>query len=135
MEIKQLHGTEEQLYRLVAPLVMNPAILKQNHNYPFRTSDQFEWFIASNDEGQIVGFIPVEHKRLHYVINNYYIMNRDATILALLIQRAIDTFSPHPLIAIAFREDKETFQSMGFEIEKQWTFYIKMKKEATHAER
>ena len=35
MKIMTLQGTDKLLYELVAPLVMNPAILRQNNNYPF----------------------------------------------------------------------------------------------------
>ena len=38
IQIVQLHGTDKKLYELVAPLVMSPEVLKQNYNYPFRTS-------------------------------------------------------------------------------------------------
>ena len=41
VQIIQLQGTDKRLYELVAPLVMNPEILKQNYNYPFRTSEDF----------------------------------------------------------------------------------------------
>jgi hypothetical protein len=39
IQIVQLHGTDKKLYELVAPLVMSPEVLKQNYNYPFRTSE------------------------------------------------------------------------------------------------
>jgi hypothetical protein len=42
MKIMTLQGTDKLLYELVAPLVMNPAILRQNNNYPFKTS-RFVW--------------------------------------------------------------------------------------------
>ena len=32
VQIIQLQGTDKRLYELVAPLVMNPEILKQNYN-------------------------------------------------------------------------------------------------------
>ena len=35
VQIIQLQGTDKRLYELVAPLVMNPEILKQNYNYRF----------------------------------------------------------------------------------------------------
>ena len=46
IQIVQLHGTDKKLYELVAPLVMSPEVLKQNYNYPFRTSEEYEWFVA-----------------------------------------------------------------------------------------
>ena len=43
MKIMTLQGTDKLLYELVAPLVMNPAILRQNNNYPFKTSRSHVW--------------------------------------------------------------------------------------------
>ena len=58
IQIVQLHGTDKKLYELVAPLVMSPEVLKQNYNYPFRTSEEYEWFVAL-DNKHVVGFVPV----------------------------------------------------------------------------
>ena len=55
VQIIQLQGTDKRLYELVAPLVMNPEILKQNYNYPFRTSEDFVWFVAV-DKKKVIGF-------------------------------------------------------------------------------
>lgn len=37
MNILKLQGLDGRLFDLVAPLVMNPAVLRQNNNYPFKT--------------------------------------------------------------------------------------------------
>ena len=79
-QIIELQGTEKRLYQLVAPLVMNPEVLKQNYNYPFRTSESFVWFVAV-DGKEVVGFIPLEYKKREAVINNYYIRNNNAHFL------------------------------------------------------
>lgn len=134
MEVKQLHGTEDELYRLVAPLVMNPVVLKQNYNFPFRTSDRFEWTLALNEEEQVIGFIPVECKCKEAVINNYYIKGKEADVLAGLLAHVIDVFSNKSLIAVVFREDVGIFNSLGFVEEKTWTRYVRMKKEPEHGE-
>ena len=68
-QIVELKGTEKRLYQLVAPLVMNPVVLKQNYNYPFRTSENFIWFVAVEGK-EIVGFIPLEHKNSEIIMNN-----------------------------------------------------------------
>lgn len=59
MRIEKFGGTEARLYQLVAPLVMNPAILRQNNNYPFKTSAHYVWFVALEGE-RILGFVPIE---------------------------------------------------------------------------
>lgn len=134
IHIKQLHGTEEELYRLVAPLVMNPAVLKQNYNFPFRTSENFEWFVGLDEEEQVAGFMPVECKRTGCIINNYYIKGKEVETLTALTRQAVEALQDKPISAIAFREDEETFRQLGFVAEKQWTRYVKMRKEPVHAE-
>lgn len=129
-----MHGTEKELYRLVAPLVMNPVVLKQNYNFPFRTSEDFEWLLALNDEMQVVGFLPIEKKRSGYVINNYYIKGKDADVLLTLLSHIIHAFAGKPLIAIVFKEDVEIFRSKEFVEEKSWTRYVRMRKDPKNGE-
>ena len=42
----RLNGVDARLYPLVGPLVMNPAILRQNNNYPFKTSNRYLWSVS-----------------------------------------------------------------------------------------
>lgn len=128
-EIIQLGGTDEELYRRVAPLVMDPKVLKQNYNFPFRTSEHFSWLIALEGE-QVVGFIPLERRKSESVINNYYVKEKSQETLKLLIDRVIADFGNEtPLTAISFLDDEELFREAGFEAEKRWTRYVKMKRE------
>lgn len=128
MKIVQLPGTDRLLYELVAPLVMNPAVLKQNYNYPFRTSEDFIWFIALEDNA-VVGFMPVEKKKGELVINNYYIKGNDEGILRQLLEEAINRSGEEAnLAAVVFIEHSPLFKEFGFTDEKIWTRYVKMRK-------
>ena len=128
-QIIQLQGTDKRLYELVAPLVMNPEVLKQNFNYPFRTSENFVWFIAL-DKRKVIGFIPVEHKRKEFIINNYYIEGNDADTLKLLVEKVIsETDKDIDLNSVTFMEHCSLFKELGFSEEKVWTRYVKMKKD------
>lgn len=129
IEIIQLHGTDKKLYGWVAPLVMNPEVLKQNYNFPFRTSERHEWFVAV-EKRQVMGFVPVEHRKSESIINNYYIKDKDADTLKLLLEKVVETVGEEKLLAaVAFREDKELFGELGFVEEKAWTRYVRMKKQ------
>ena len=128
MQILQLPGTDKQLYELVAPLGMDPKVLRQNYNFPFRTSPRFEWFVAV-DDGNVLGFVPVEHKRNEDVINNYYVVDRKTTVLEDLLQYAITHLEGGTMLAaVSFKEDKELFARLGFEEETVWTRYVRMHK-------
>ena len=73
MQIIQLKGKDKHLYRLLAPLVMDPEVIRANNNYPFKTGEEYVWFIAIEDK-EVLGFVPVEQKgRKKAVINNYYV--------------------------------------------------------------
>lgn len=121
-------GTDKRLYELVAPLVMNPEILKQNYNYPFRTSEDFVWFVAV-DKKKVIGFIPVEEKKKEYVINNYYIESNNEDTLKLLLEKVIsETNTSKELTSVTFMEHSSLFKDLGFSEEKIWTRYVKMKK-------
>ena len=129
VQIIQLQGTVKRLYELVAPLVMNPEILKQNYNYPFRTSEDFVWFVAV-DKKKVIGFIPVEEKKKEYVINNYYIESNNEDTLKLLLEKVIsETNTSKELTSVTFMEHSSLFKDLGFSEEKIWTRYVKMKKD------
>ena len=129
VQIIQLQGTDKRLYELVAPLVMNPEILKQNYNYPFRTSEDFVWFVAV-DKKKVIGFIPVEEKKKEYVINNYYIESNNEDTLKLLLEKVIsETNTSKDLTSVTFMEHSSLFKDLGFSEEKIWTRYVKMKKD------
>lgn len=129
IQIIQLKGTEKRLYQLVAPLVMSPEVLRQNYNYPFRTSEDYVWFVAL-DNKHVVGFIPVERKKSECVINNYYVKDKDVETLKLLMNAVIEALDEeNSLTAISFLEDKDVFRELKFNEEKIWTRYVKMKKD------
>ncbi len=114
VQIIQLQGTDKRLYELVAPLVMNPEILKQNYNYPFRTSEDFVWFVAV-DKKKVIGFIPVEEKKKEYVINNYYIESDNEDTLKLLLEKVIsETNTSKELTSVTFMEHSSLFKDLGF---------------------
>ena len=71
IQIIRLDGIDKKLYPLIGPLVMNPEVLRFNNNYPFKTGEQYKWYIAVSQK-EILGFIPVEYRKQEWIINNYY---------------------------------------------------------------
>ena len=122
IQIIQLKGTDRRLYELVAPLVMNPDVLKQNYNYPFR-------FVAV-EKRKVIGFIPVEEKKKECIINNYYVEDNNESTLKLLLEKVIsNTTAGKELTSVTFMEHCSLFKELGFSEEKVWTRYVKMKKD------
>lgn len=129
IQVVQLQGTDKRLYQLVAPLVMNPEVIKQNYNFPFRTSEDYVWFVAVENKS-VVGFVPVEYKKYECVINNYYIKGKHEGTLKLLLEKIVEAMEQdRGLFAVSFLEDKAVFEELGFSEEKVWTRYVKMKKD------
>ena len=129
IQVIELNGREKRLYQLVAPLVMDPEVLKQNYNYPFRTADNYTWFIAIEGK-DVVGFIPVESKRSELIINNYYIKDDNLSVLKILLEQIINSSDTDKrLTSVTFIEHKKMFIDMGFSEEKLWKRYVKMKKD------
>ena len=56
MKILRLNGTDKKLYALVAPLVMNPAVIRQNNNYPYKTSSKYMWHLMV-EKDKVTGFV------------------------------------------------------------------------------
>jgi len=126
MNIEKLHGTDPRLYELVAPLVMSIPVLRQNNNYPFKTSACHQWLVATGN-GEVKGFMPVEIKKTCACINNYYICEGNPSLLPDLIDRAKKEFAGNrPLFAVSHARDAETFRTNGFTVSKEWKLYVKM---------
>lgn len=126
MEIEKIGGTENRLYQLVAPLVMKPAVLRQNNNYPFKTSAYYRWYVALEKE-QVIGFIPMEMKGNVAVINNYYVSGDDPDILVLMLQECIrDCAGKYKLQSVTHVRHLTVFQENGFDVIRVWKLYMKM---------
>ncbi|WP_291595267.1 hypothetical protein [Bacteroides sp.] len=134
IQIIQLKGKDKHLYRLLAPMVMDPEVIRANNNYPFKTSEEYVWFIAIKDK-EVMGFVPVEQKsRKKAVINNYYVKlegTEREEILSQLLPAIIAEFDSGSwlLNSVTLIQDKETFEKFEFiSMDKKWTRYVKMYK-------
>lgn len=132
IQVIELKGKDKHLYQLLAPLVMDPAVIRANNNYPFKTGDNFVWFVAIENK-EVAGFIPVEQKGGNTaLINNYYVGangKEREEVLTLLLKAVISAYSPEEwrLNSITLKQDQEIFEKLEFtSLEKKWTRYVKM---------
>ena len=128
-KVKRMAGTSQELYKCVAPLVMNPEILKYNHNYPFKTNESFSWFVAFR-QGKVVGFFPVEVRKKAIVINNYYVEKDDESVFRRLLEAVIDEFkdTDKTLEAVVKKVHESFFSVQKFEVERTLSTYLKMRR-------
>lgn len=129
ISIQQFKGKDKELYQRVAPLVMDPEVLKKNRNYPFKTGDNFIWYVAIEEENDtVVGFVPVEIRIGQAIVNNYYTEDDNPEILSALLKKTIQTLKnkTDKIIAIVQKQHQNSFRKKKFEIEQEWTNYIKM---------
>lgn len=126
MNTIKLNGLDKRLYHLVAPLVMDPEVLKANNNYPFKTSHEYTWFILLLGK-KVKGFLPVEERTNKFVINNYYVEQNRTESLGLLLSSVIESLGDkHQLWAVALIQDQAVFEEHGFMVDKEWKLYVKM---------
>lgn len=128
MDIVKFQGTDRKLYEYVSPLVMNPAILRQNNNYPFKTGPRYVWYIATGN-GRIVGFMPVKKTTTgNYIIDNYYVKGDDVQVLKELLTEIItDRTGQGELWATVHKRHVKQFVQNGFQIYIEWKNYNKMR--------
>lgn len=127
--VVKMSGTSSELYSCIAPLVMNPEIIKYNHNYPFKTDESFVWFVAFS-ANQVVGFFPVEMRKKSLIINNYYVYKDDEDVFVSLLEAVVNEFleGEKCLEAVVQKPHESYFRAYGFEIERVWSLYLKMRK-------
>jgi hypothetical protein len=127
VDIIKLEGEDQQLYYLVAHLVMNESVLSYNLNYPYRTSSRYVWFVAT-DKGHIVGFMPVKLGVGKAKINNYYVENDDSTVFSTLLKEVVMTFlTDYELESVTQLRHVPDFEKNDFEVVLYWKRYAKMK--------
>lgn len=127
--VVKMSGTSPELYNCIAPLVMNPEIIKYNHNYPFKTNDSFIWFVAFS-ANQVVGFFPVEERGKSLIINNYYVSKDDEGVFLSLLKSVANELleGEKVLEAVVQKPHESYFRAQGFEVERAWSLYLKMRK-------
>ena len=127
MNILKLQGLDGRLFDLVAPLVMNPAVLRQNNNYPFKTTRNHVWYIAM-DEQRVLGFMPVKMTLTNNCIDNYYISGDNSSVIEVLLDRIIHDFSSDgSLVAVVHERHVEDFSMKNFIPCAEWKKYVKMR--------
>lgn len=127
MNILKLQGLDGRLFDLVAPLVMNPAVLRQNNNYPFKTTRNHVWYIAM-DEQRVLGFMPVKMTLTNNCIDNYYISGDNSSVIEVLLDRIIHDFSSDgSLVAVVHERHVEDFSMKNFIPCVEWKKYVKMR--------
>ncbi len=126
MEIIRLDGIDKKLYELVAPLAMNPAVLRQNNNYPFKTSFKYVWYIALEGT-EVIGFMPLKPSSGGKCIDNYYIQDDSGNTIDKLLEHVIDDHGDSGLLsALVHRRHVQDFHRNGFRTFIEWTKYEKM---------
>lgn len=127
MDILKLKGTDKKLYDLVAPLVMDMEVLKQNNGYPFKTSEAHTWYLAI-DKKQVVGFLPFVYKGKDRIyIDNYYIKSDETKVLDTLLDAVTDAYYPDKEVtALVHKRHVNIFEENHFVSIKKWKNYDTM---------
>ena len=127
MEIIKLDGDDQRLYYLVAHLIMNEDVLNYNLNYPYKTSQEYNWFIAT-EKGNTLGFIPVKLKEGKAIINNYYVADDDRNVFSALLKEIIHILlSDYEIESVTQVRHISYFEQSGFSISLYWKRYVKMR--------
>ncbi len=124
MKILRLNGTDKKLYALVAPLVMNPAVIRQNNNYPYKTSAKFIWHLMAEKE-KVAGFIPLKPTTNGYCIDNYYYKLDTPEVFEQLLDDVLEA-GYDELTATAHKRDVDAFTKRGFTVLSQLSKYTKL---------
>ncbi|MDR1200250.1 MAG: hypothetical protein LBL58_01285 [Tannerellaceae bacterium] len=127
MDIIRLEGEDKRLYYLVGHLVMNEEVLAYNLNYPYKTSSDYRWFVATA-KGDTLGFIPVKLEEGKAKINNYYVADDDSVVFSALLKDIVDALSlDYEIESVTQLRHIPDFERNGFSVTLYWKRYVKMK--------
>ncbi|MDR2683568.1 MAG: hypothetical protein LBB64_06850 [Dysgonamonadaceae bacterium] len=131
MKIELVQGTEKRLYDLVAPLVLNPAIIRQNGGVAFKTTRKHIWVVAVEEEDKCTGFLPVQINDHVGKVNNYYIKDREKEIFLALLEKTLEFAKELNLKAVDIItqiEDYDIVRQQGFTPETEFVKYTRFRK-------
>ncbi|MDR0836296.1 MAG: hypothetical protein LBN11_06955 [Tannerella sp.] len=131
MKTEILQGTEKRLYDIVGPLAMTQAVLRQNDNVAFKTSERHTYFIALDDDDACTGFISVQKKGNIGEINNYYIKDRDTDVMKALLKLAEKHAKKEELGALTIitqSKDYAVVEKLKYSPEKTFVKYTRFSK-------
>ena len=124
IRIEKVWGTDNRLYELIAPFVMNPEVIRLNGGYPFKNTEDHLWYISVKGKNMVTGFISIVNDHL---CNDFTWQDKD--LLRILIERALmDVEKGTPVTFVADNSDRSLLEEMGFSVDKEWTKYFKMAK-------
>ncbi len=114
MEILKFKGEDKRLYELVAPLVMNPAVIRSNNNYAFKTEKEYIWYLLAEDD-KVEGFMPLKPTTTGYYIDNYYIGGDKAETIEKLLAAIIEELGKsNEITALVKKHHVNDFLEFGF---------------------
>lgn len=107
-------------------MVMDPEVLRQNNNYPFKTTPQHTWHICLSDGGDVIGFMPAKKTSSGSYVDNYYIRDDVPEILDALIDSVVSA-TDRPVTALCHKRHTAAFREHGFVTCTVFALYNKMK--------
>ncbi|MFT4221464.1 hypothetical protein [Dysgonomonas sp.] len=124
IRIEKVWGTDNRLYELIAPFVMNPEVIRLNGGYPFKNTEDHLWYISVKGKNMVTGFISIVNDHL---CNDF--TWEDKNLLRILIERVFMDIEKGTLVTfVADNSDRPLLEEMGFSLQKEWTKYFKMAK-------
>lgn len=129
-KVRIFEGKSPELYLAVGRLILSPACLRENNNYPYKSSRMFTWHVLYQEEN-VVAFMPVEKKiDGGYKIDNYYATpdrERGNQLLKLLKSVIKETGNEtSPVRATVQKRDAGIFKYMNFITIRETKLYAMM---------
>ena len=127
MEIKRIQYDDPKPYSLIAPLVMNPKVLKSNNNYPFKNFSGTVWYVAM-EYGNVSGFMPLKKNNTGFYIDNYYIVDDNPSVIDSLLDSVAEDMNngKFSLTALVDKRHVRDFRRNHFNTIKELTNYDMM---------
>ena len=127
-KVQILNGRCEELYVAVGELVLSAVCLRENNNYPYKSSRKFRWHLLYHG-GKVVAFMPMERKdEAVCKIDNYYATSgkeRNSHLLKLLKSIITEENGLSVLRATVQQRDVGIFKYMDFiPVRETWRYVM-----------
>ncbi len=127
--VRILEGNSPELYQAVGCFVLSPACLRENNNYPYKSSWKHSWHVLYQEE-RVVAFMPVERKTGGgHKIDNYYATSakeRNSPVAKAAVVAAVNNRASSPLRATVQQRDVGIFKYVNFILIRETKRYAMM---------
>ena len=137
MPIIRIDGCSPDVYSIIAPLAMDPAVIRKRRNLPIVTKENYTWHVLKKGK-KVKAFVGEERLANYTKLQAFVVLDANDEELQTFLEEVVTRFekSPSPMLTASVLNEyavlfgKAKFQVTGYKT--NWTDLAIVKHEGIH---